>query len=109
MDVAVSERIAANEALFRQINERIQQGHWPGEGEPPLTVRCECARLGCNAMIDLTPALYERVRTHPRRFIVVPGHELPEHETVVERGEHYVVVEKQGHAGDLAEATDPRS
>lgn len=108
MDVAVSQRIAANEALFRQINERIEQGHWPGEGEFPITFRCECARLGCNVMLDLTTDQYERVRAHPRRFVLVPGHELPEQETVVERGEHYFVVEKQGDAGEVAEATYPR-
>jgi hypothetical protein len=107
MDVAVRQRIAANEALFRQINERINQGHWQGE-DNGIAFRCECARLGCNAMVSLNSEQYERVRANPRRFVLLPGHELLEHETVVERGDTYVVVEKLGEAGAIAEATDPR-
>ena len=109
MDTALRQRIAANEALFRQINERIEQGHWPGEEDHPLALRCECARLGCNEMLDLLPREYESVREHPRRFIVIPGHEVPETETVVDRGRGYLVVEKFGEAGELAEETYPRS
>jgi len=108
MDVALQRRIAENEALFRQINERIEQGRWPGEADGPLTLRCECARLGCNDMLELMPSRYEQVRSHPRRFIVLPGHEVPDAETVVERGPSYVVVEKLGEAGEMAEETDPR-
>ena len=109
MDTALRQRIAANEALFRQINERIEQGHWPGEEQVPLALRCECARLGCNQMLDLLPQHYEQVREHPRRFIVVPGHEVPETESIVARRDGYLVVEKFGLAGELAEETYPRT
>jgi len=34
------------------------------------------------------------VRNDPRRFAVVPGHEIAEVEDVVERHEHYAVIEK---------------
>jgi hypothetical protein len=101
-------RIAANEAAFREINEAIQRGQWPGEERTPVAFRCECAQLGCNQLIELTPSAYEDVRTHGRRFIVADGHELPEAETVVARETGYVVVEKRDEAGALAEATDPR-
>jgi hypothetical protein len=40
---------------------------------------------------------------------MVDGHEVPEIEDVVERHERYVVVEKRAHAGETAEATDPRA
>jgi hypothetical protein len=49
------------------------------------------------------------VRAHPDRFLVVTGHELPRFERVVEDHGRYVVVEKQGEAGEVAEDTDPRS
>ncbi|MBV9192515.1 MAG: hypothetical protein JO168_00120 [Solirubrobacterales bacterium] len=101
-------RIAANEAAFREINEGIARGQWPGEESSPVAFRCECAQLGCNRLIELSVADYERVRAYPRRFVVVAGHELPEAVTVVERREHYVLVEKRGQAGALAEASDPR-
>lgn len=101
-------RIATNEATFREINEAIQRGQWPGEEASPSAFRCECARLGCNQLIELPAAEYERIRQHPRRFILAIGHELPEVETVVERQDGYVVVEKRDQTGAFAEAMDPR-
>jgi hypothetical protein len=103
------DRIAANEAAFRDVNEGIARGQWPGEGDAPRGFRCECARLGCNVLIDLSPHDYERIRSHPRRFVLAAGHELPEVEVVVETGDGYVVVEKTDEAGRAAEAADPRS
>lgn len=109
MDDEVERRIASNEARFREVNEAIERGQWPGEGEAGVGFRCECARLGCNRVIELTVPDYERVRADPRRFVVLPGHEREEAETVVERRPGYVVVEKIEGAGERAEATDPRS
>jgi hypothetical protein len=109
MEDEVERRIAWNEARFREVNEAISRGQWPGEGDAAVGFRCECAALGCNRVIELTSPEYERVRTHPRRFVVVPGHEREEVETVVETGPSYVVVEKIDEAGDLAAATDPRA
>ena len=101
------ERIGHNEAVFRDVNERIEAGHWPGEGDP-VAFRCECARLRCNLLVELTVSEYEQVRSDPRRFVLAEGHELPAHERVVERHATYEVVEKHGAAGRVAEETDPR-
>ncbi|MBV9006526.1 MAG: hypothetical protein JOZ98_04235 [Solirubrobacterales bacterium] len=109
MDEEEQSVIARNEALFREINEGIERGQWPGEEDAPVGFRCECARLGCNELIELTVRQYERVRADPRRFVVAPGHELPDGETVVDSGGGYVVVEKRDQAGATAEGTDPRS
>ena len=43
-----------------------------------------------------------------RWFFVLPGHELPDVENVLESNQGYVVVEKRSHAGRTAVATDPR-
>jgi len=102
------QRVGHNEALFRDVNERIEAGHWPGDGGDPIAFRCECSRLGCNLLLELSLAAYEEVRAFPRRFLVVPGHELPDVERVVRRERGYVVVEKVGEAGRVAEASDPR-
>ena len=50
--------------------------------------------------------VYRAVREDPRRFIVVPGHENPEFEEVVERHDRFNVVEKFGAAGRAAERHD---
>lgn len=100
--------MATNEASFRDVNEALKRGRWPGEDRKPVAFRCECAQLGCTRMIELGPPDYERIRANPRRFLVAPDHNLPEAETVVERHEAYVVVEKLEEAGRVAEVTDPR-
>jgi hypothetical protein len=43
------------------------------------------------------------VREHPRRFFVAPGHEEPQLEQIIERHPGYVIVEKTGIAGEVAE------
>jgi hypothetical protein len=106
MERDLQKRIAANEDTFRDINEGIARGQWPGEESKPVSFRCECARLGCNLLIDLTLAEYEAIRSHSRRFFVFPGHELPEVETVVERCATYVVVEKRAEVGRMADLLD---
>jgi hypothetical protein len=47
--------------------------------------------------------VYESVRANPRRFIVKPGHERRELERVVDARDGYLVVEKVGDAGAVAE------
>jgi hypothetical protein len=104
----LQERIGANESVFREINEGIERGQWPGEEDRPVGFRCECAQLGCNELLELSVHDYERVRAHPRRFIVLPGHERLDAEVVTERHAGYLVVEKLADAGDTAAEQDPR-
>ncbi|HLY48046.1 MAG TPA: hypothetical protein VKR21_02520 [Solirubrobacteraceae bacterium] len=105
----VQHRLSANESVFREINEGIERGQWPGEEDALVSFRCECARLGCNELIELSVRTYEAVRSNPRRFILRPGHERLDVEAVIDRGPNYLVVEKVDQAGERAEETDPRS
>jgi hypothetical protein len=109
MDDELQRRLASNEIVFREVNEGIERGQWPGEDDDPVRFRCECARLGCNQLLELPLSAYEQVRSHPRRFLMIDGHQVPELETVVQREPGYVVVQKLDEAGDRAEETDPRS
>jgi hypothetical protein len=98
------ERLALNEAAFRKVNEGIEAG----SDDHRMVFACECGRLGCNQLLELSRFEYDAVREHPRRFFVLAGHELPDIERVVERHHDYLVVEKVGPAGYVAERTDPR-
>lgn len=111
MDDERARRIGANEALFRAVNERIQDLNEAfGPLAETMTIVCECGDASCTQQIPLSPADYERIRSDPTLFVAVPGHELPDVETVVERGDGYVVVRKHpGEAERVARATDPRS
>jgi hypothetical protein len=98
-------RVAINQALLRVVNEAIQ----PRRAHEPIVFRCECGQLGCNQMIELTRAEYAAVRAQPRRFAVVPDHEVSEIETTVERHERYAVVEiHEQIAATVADRTDPK-
>jgi predicted ThiF/HesA family dinucleotide-utilizing enzyme len=106
MESEDKQRVAMNEATFRKVNEGMEVGQDPAG---LLTFVCECGRLGCSKLIQLTRAEYEGIRGNPRRFAIVDGHELADVEVIVERHERYVVVEKNaGIESDIVERTDPR-
>jgi hypothetical protein len=95
--------MTANEALARRINEAIEYDR-PRNGDSGERFVCECVSKACTEALDLALDDYVRVRSHPRRFIVLEGHEEPAIESIVEIHPAYVVVEKRGEAGRLAEA-----
>jgi hypothetical protein len=106
MEEDLQRLVASNEARFREVNEAIERGLWPGEEDTVAAFRCECA--GCNQLVSITPREYEVVRAHARRFLVLHGHEDPAVETVVATHPGYLVVQKLEDAGRLADASDPR-
>jgi hypothetical protein len=100
-------RLAKNEALLREVNDRI---HEVGErlrvlpDDELLEFRCECGRPDCEELISLTAREYEHVRSDNDRFAVAHGHEEAEIERVVERDERYVVVDKRPEVEPLVGA-----
>jgi hypothetical protein len=104
-----SERIAKNETVFRAANREIEQADQAvGAGpDEPIEILCECGRDGCSGVIRLSIADYDGVHSQTDRFVVLPGHETPEIEGVVEQRAGYVVVDKFGEAEDIADG-EPR-
>jgi hypothetical protein len=100
-------RLALNEAMFREINERLESQilTFPA-GQPEVSVLCECANPDCTDRIQMTSKEYRQVRTDPRQFVLTPGHEYIEIEQVVSRNDRYEIVRKTGPAGQLAEQID---
>jgi hypothetical protein len=106
------ERLGANEALFREVNERVAEAaqQFVEVGESPINFSCECGDKACAEQIAMTVAEYEAVRSEATHFAVVPGHEVPDIERVVSRHPNYLVVEKQDpEAEEVARETDPRT
>ncbi len=99
------ERIALNEATFRELNEAIEDGRSTRTGV--VGFLCECGVLGCNEVVELTISEYEAVRADGKQFFVWPGHDT-EVDDVLERHSQYSVVAKRGQAGRIAERRDPR-
>jgi hypothetical protein len=103
-------RIGRNEALFREVNERIEKVTQALQVEPePLRILCECGDQSCVEQIEVSLADYERVRADPMLFFVRSGHEHADVEEIVEEDEGYFVVRKdEGPAADEARKLDPR-
>ena len=97
------ERLALNEALFREMNERVESGVVATGGEDePFVVVCECGNIDCLERMRLTAAEYDAAHAHPAQFVVVDGHVASDVEDVVARHDRYIVVRKRGRAGEIA-------
>ena len=97
MPDAVIERIKANNARFREANERIRgRADELGVEMERIPFLCECPVEDCVEILRLTPAEYAAVREHSRRFMTAVGHEAAEEPVgqVVAHRDGYVVVEK---------------
>ena len=102
-------RLAQNEALFREGNEKVEAvAAVHGADDHVYEFYCECANADCSMQVPATIAEYEAVRAHPTRFLVVAEHWLPEVESVEEKHDRFWVIEKHGDAGRLVAQLDPR-
>ena len=102
-------RIAANEALFREVNEQREELSSGGARQGRLEVICECGAGSCSEPISIRINDYEIVRSHSTWFIVKPGHEFEDVEDVAQWHESFYVVEKRaGRAAELVQEADPR-
>lgn len=107
---AREERVARNETLFREVNERIKQVNVGLATVEATDYLCECGDEGCTDPISLTMAEYEAVRAEPTHFAVVSGHVVPDIEQVVASTNRYSVVAKTDpDAVKVVVAEDPRS
>jgi hypothetical protein len=102
------ERIARNEALFREVNERVKEVSDAESGER-IDFLCECGDARCTESIPMTRAEYERLRSDPLLFGVKPGHVIADAEDVVAVGDRFQMVRKFRDEGVIARATDPRA
>ena len=107
---AREERIGLNEAVFREVNERIEElADTFNLKEEVLDLICECGDPTCVRRISMSPAEYAELRSDPHTFAVHPGHETPDVERVVQKRNGYDVVEKdEGTPQRIAEQTDRR-
>ena len=104
-------RVGANEAVFRKVNERLENLNEAFETlSDAFEVVCECGNAECLDQIPISATAYNDVRADAALFIVVPAHADADVEAVVEGTADYEVVRKrEGPQKRVAEATDPRS
>jgi hypothetical protein len=104
-------RVGLNEAVFREVNERIEQISREFDlVRDELDLVCECGDSACAERISMSKTDYEQVRADPLQFAIVPGHEDASVEVVIAREKTYDLVRKhEAEAAALAAERDPRS
>jgi hypothetical protein len=100
-----AEKGAQNQALIREVNERIEEVAGDAAG---IEFLCECADTDCIETLTLSIGEYEAIRSSSTRFPIMSGHDRPEFERVVEENGRYAVVEKFGEAAEIVRKLDPR-
>jgi hypothetical protein len=110
VDASVEYR-ARNEVLFREVNERVEEVNRGLDGgrNERMTFVCECGNTDCLEQIELTRPQYEAIRTNPKQFAVLPGHEDTRIAHVIEEHQGFLIVEKHGEAAEISVEHDPRA
>jgi hypothetical protein len=106
-EAAGERKRAQNEAAFREANEDINaiiDGH--GADLPAAPFVCECGDRACRRLINVPVSTYREVRKSPRRFLYDLVHDgrTDEETSTIETHDRFLVVEKSGVAGEIAEA-----
>jgi hypothetical protein len=101
------EQAARNEVRFRQANETLGKKRQELDLDGRTPFLCECEDSTCTELVNLAFGEYEHVRSRPNWFLVAIGHDA---ETARADESHagYMIVEKSGLAGRIAEEEDPR-
>jgi hypothetical protein len=110
------ERNAETQNLYREVNERVAEvyNQFGGGGTTDrmsevIELFCECGQQApCEARVNVSAATYERVRSDPTTFILLPGHGIAIVEDVIERGDGFHIAQNIGRAAEIARAADPR-
>jgi len=90
------DRLVRSQILLREVNERIAEIASSSAGDLPEFL-CECSRNDCTETLALSLPEYERVRSSSNLFVILPGHECPEVDHVVEAKHGSQLVEETKH------------
>ena len=102
-------RIARNESAFRNLNESLQDSvHRTRSDDDLAGFVCECGDGECEEIVRLSLSAFEEIRQDSLLFFVVPGHEIPDAEDVVDERDGYLIVRKHQDTAEFAELSDPR-
>ena len=85
-----ADRIAQTERFFRSVNEEIARN----DGHGTTVFICECGNAACLEAIELTAEALWSLHAERGLAVVLPGHEIPDVETVVDHQNGYLVVRR---------------
>ncbi len=60
----------------------------------PIEFACECSEIHCTSPINMTIDEFAIAHQHNDQFVVIPGHEQTDIESIIVTEHNYLVVEK---------------
>jgi hypothetical protein len=110
MDSERARRIGENEALFRRVNNAVEEINEVRRIESDeFEIVCECGDQACIEQIPLSRGEYEALRADPTHFAIKPEHEIPPVERVIAKNPRYWIVEKhEGAPARIARELEAR-
>ncbi len=89
------QRLRENEERFRRGNHAIEHAAARMGGcEELIPFLCECSNGRCLATVSVRGSDYARLRDKPHHYILLPGHETPGVDIVIDTLGEYLIVEK---------------
>ena len=88
------DELIANEKLFRRRNEALIKVAEFNDTRATLEFFCECSDVTCRQIIRLSADDYKKIHKNRRNFVLRPGHERSEIESVIETKKNFTIVEK---------------
>lgn len=95
------ERRVLNEQLFLDMNNRIKEStkqllqlSKTDEDDVQLRMACECSDASCLMKIPIDIATFDKIHRQEGQFMLVPGHDQRDIESVVASYPEYIIVEK---------------
>jgi hypothetical protein len=82
------ERVIRTEEFFKRVNDTMRNELGDGEGK----FLCECGNIACTEKLALTAGDLRLLHSIEGYFAVLPGHHIPEIETLVKQNGHYAIV-----------------
>jgi hypothetical protein len=88
VDVTVQPGPAHAYIRNKKLNAELQAREAARWANGPWLLVCECGRVDCAETLELTNAEYALARSHPRLYVVSPGHGAPGVTSTVSAASH---------------------
>jgi hypothetical protein len=82
------ERVVRTEEFFKRVNDTMRNELGDGDGK----FLCECGNIACTEKLALGAEDLRILHSIEGYFVVLPGHHIPEIETLVKQNGHYAIV-----------------
>lgn len=108
LDSLSKRRMEENQLYFRRPNQKVAGGfdelkkiakdqgdnELLKDADPIINFFCECSDEDCKQRIRFRPGRYRALHKNKSHFTIMPGHDVPEIEHIVESSKNYIIVEK---------------